>query len=71
MDFNGLTFRILGALGVFFLVQFFYVFSKMESLDDGKLTLEAEVQSLERKRDALKMKVLVSVINIILLYFLT
>ncbi|CAJ0581586.1 unnamed protein product, partial [Mesorhabditis spiculigera] len=56
MDTNGTAFRILCAIGLFFLVQFFYVFSKVERLDEGKLTLEAEVLMLERKRDLMRTK---------------
>ena len=56
MDPNSLAFRIVGAIALFFIVQLFYVFSKVETLDDGKLTLEAEVHTLERKRDSIRMR---------------
>ncbi|CAJ0955557.1 unnamed protein product, partial [Mesorhabditis belari] len=56
MDPNSLAFRIVGAIALFFIVQLFYVFSKVETLDDGKMTLEAEVHMLERKRDSVRMR---------------
>lgn len=54
---QSLIVRILCAIGLFFIVQISLFWSKLENLDDKKLTIEAEIEMLIRKRDGLNMKI--------------
>ncbi|MFH4975449.1 hypothetical protein AB6A40_002158 [Gnathostoma spinigerum] len=53
---QNLIFRVLCAVGLFFLVQVMFFWSKLGNLDDTKLTIEAEIEMLTRKRNGLQMK---------------
>ena len=51
-----LLLKILGALGLFALLQLFIFWQRVEDLSGSKLTLEEEVASLTRRRDRLTMR---------------
>lgn len=48
--------KILIALGLFALVQMVIFWSRMAEMSDNKMSLEAEVDMLTRKRDNLLLK---------------
>ncbi|KHJ93403.1 glycosyltransferase family 43 [Oesophagostomum dentatum] len=50
-------FRACAAVAIFFLCQLGYIISKVQNLDEEKVTLLAEIQTLERKRDELLMDI--------------
>lgn len=51
-----MAFRVICAVGFFFVIQLMFFWSKLENLDDKKLKVEAEIETLERKRDGLQRK---------------
>lgn len=53
---QNVVFKVICAVGLFFLMQLMFFWSKLENLDDKKLTIEAEIETLTRKRDNLQMK---------------
>ncbi|VDL78534.1 unnamed protein product [Nippostrongylus brasiliensis] len=48
-------FRAFVAVAMFFACQLCFMISRLQNLDEEKITLQAEVQTLERKRDTLLM----------------
>ncbi|PAV56731.1 hypothetical protein WR25_04999 [Diploscapter pachys] len=50
--------RAVVAIGLFFLCQMALMMSKVQNLDDEKITLQAEVASLSRRCDELRMEIL-------------
>lgn len=50
-------FRAFVAVVMFFLCQLCFMISRVQNLDEEKITLEAEIQTLERKRDSLFMDI--------------
>ncbi|EYC18859.1 hypothetical protein Y032_0026g1409 [Ancylostoma ceylanicum] len=50
-------FRAFAAVALFFLCQLGFIISKVQNLDEEKMTLLAEIQTLERKRDGLLMDI--------------
>ena len=53
---QNLVSKIICAVVVFFLVQLSILWYNVERLDEKKLTIEAEIELLERKQDALRVK---------------
>ncbi|KHN87042.1 putative glucuronosyltransferase sqv-8 [Toxocara canis] len=53
---QSVVFKVICAVGLFFLMQLMFFWSNLENLDDKKLTIEAEIDTLIRKRDNLQMK---------------
>lgn len=51
------TLKILGAVGLFLFWQLMMNWSRMAEMSDSKMTLEAEVDSLKRKKDNLQQKI--------------
>lgn len=54
---EGLVFKVICAVGLFFVMQLGFFWTKLENLDDKKLTVEAEIAMLSRKRDELNKKI--------------
>ncbi|KAJ1371899.1 hypothetical protein KIN20_033934 [Parelaphostrongylus tenuis] len=50
-------FRAFAAVALFFVCQLCYMISRVQNLDEEKITVEAEIQTLERKRDNLLMEI--------------
>ncbi|VDK44567.1 unnamed protein product [Anisakis simplex] len=53
---QSVVFKVICAVGLFFLMQLMFFWSKLENLDEKKLTIEAEIETVIRKRDNLQMK---------------
>ncbi|PIO56542.1 hypothetical protein TELCIR_22058, partial [Teladorsagia circumcincta] len=50
-------FRAFAAVVMFFGCQLCFMVSRLQNLDEEKVNLQAEVQTLERKRDTLLMDI--------------
>jgi len=53
---QNLIFKVLIAVALFFVMQLGLFWSKLQSMDDRKLTVQAVIETLERRRDELQMK---------------
>ncbi|CAI4224271.1 unnamed protein product [Auanema sp. JU1783] len=53
-----LWFKIFAASMLFFLCQLFLTFAKVQTFEEDKMYLKAEVESLERKKDTLNMDIM-------------